>query len=76
MPAFNLHVVENKLTTSITVYGANNVQVTTANKTDHAMVYVFSNLGGNRKLEEYRCDNMQVASSLAWTLAIKYGRNE
>ena len=76
MPAFRLDVTENELTTSITVCGGNNVQVTTANKTDHAMVFVFSNYGGMRKLEEHRCESMQEASDLAWKLAIKYGRKE
>lgn len=70
---YTLIVSENDMTTSIIVESLRkSVQITTADKLDHAMVYVWKDV--TTKQNEYRCENHEKARAKAWELAIEIGR--
>lgn len=72
---YTLHVTENELTTSIVVVvGRHQTQVTSAQKDDHVMVYVWAEV--NKKTHEWRCADMAEAREKVWSVARQIGRNE
>lgn len=68
---YTLYVSENELTTSILVKELS-IQITTADKSDHAMVYVWKDV--ETKQSEHRCVNHEEARATAWRIAIEIGR--
>lgn len=69
---YTLDVAENDLTTSISIHPGV-IQVTTAEKLEGAMVYVWGSV--SKKLAEYRFDTHDEARAKAWEVAIAIGRN-
>ena len=71
---YELRVTENDITTSIIITvpgGRASMQVTTADKGEYAMVYVWADV--DKKSDEHRCATHEEARQKAWELARKIG---